>query len=122
MITVWVPVLIAVIAPLGAYILAVRKMSGKIATSDADALWRESGQIRDDYRMRLHDAMDRIAGLETRVASVEAVNAELVQENAGLTREVSRLTSENVKLREQVADLQLANKELEWRIKVLTGS
>jgi len=88
---VWIPLAVAIVAPLGAYILAARKMSGKVATSDADALWREASAIRDDYRNRITLANDRQAALEARVALLEGQNNDLVKENYELKIEISGL-------------------------------
>jgi chromosome segregation ATPase len=91
--SVLVPVLVAIIAPLGAYLLAARKMSGKVNTSDADQLWREAGSIRDDYRERLRISNERQTSLEERVARLEGQNTALVQENFDLKRKVNELES-----------------------------
>jgi chromosome segregation ATPase len=81
----------ALIAPVGAYLLAARRMSGKIATSDASQLWQESKSIRDDYRARLNDAADRAMRLEVRVADLEGTNTKLIQENFELRHKVEAL-------------------------------
>jgi len=112
----WVPLVIAVIAPLGAYLLAARKMSGKVATSDANALWKEASAIRDDYRDRITKANDRQAALETRVATLEGQNNDLVKENYELRTEITSLKTlvstlqATIKRLENVIDVQ--DKEL----------
>lgn len=69
--------LAAVLGPLTAYIVAVRRLSGKIATSDASELWKESAAIRSDYREQLAVAAERLRSLEARVEALEAENAQL---------------------------------------------
>jgi len=108
------PVIVAIIAPLGAYLLAARKMSGKVATSDANALWKEASAIRDDYRDRIVKANDRQAALETRVSALEGQNNELVRENYELRAEVSSLKT-------LVTTLQNTIKHLEGVINVQEG-
>jgi chromosome segregation ATPase len=89
--TVLVPLAIALVAPVGAYLLAARKMSGKIATSDATQLWAEARNIRDDYRSRLIAAGERYSELEARVANLERVNTGLVAENYDLKAKIAEL-------------------------------
>lgn len=55
----------ALISSLGAYLLAARRMSGRIETSAAKELWDESAAMRGDYR-------EQIAGLRRRIAELEA--------------------------------------------------
>lgn len=80
-----------VVAPLVGYVTATRKLSGKIATSEAGQLWEESKAIRDDYRDRLVLTDTRTAALEARVAALEKLNNELMRENADLRERVSSL-------------------------------
>jgi uncharacterized coiled-coil protein SlyX len=104
--TVLVPVAIALAAPVGAYLLAARKMSGKIATSDATQLWKEAKDIRDDYRVRLIAAGERYTDLEGRVANLERINVELVRENYELKAKVVKLDELVGALRETITTLQ----------------
>jgi len=68
----FVPLAVALFAPVGAYLVAARRMSGRIASSEASELWDESRSIREDYRQRLGVAHARIAQLEARVAELQA--------------------------------------------------
>ena len=63
----------ALIAALGAYLLAARRMSGKIATSDASELWREASDIRRDCRDQIAVAATRIQNLEVRIGRLDDV-------------------------------------------------
>lgn len=96
--TTLVAVIAAVAAPIGAYLLAARKMSGRIRTSDASDLWAESRDIREDYKAQLEKANERTSRLEDRVARLERTNAELVGENIVLRARVTEL--------EQLVDTQ----------------
>lgn len=82
------PILVAVLAivagPLVAYVTANRRLSGKIATSEAADLWAESSSIRDDYRAR-------ISTLEARVETLEQKNTELERANDELRRAADEL-------------------------------
>lgn len=57
-------VITAIISALGAYLLAARRMSGRIETSSAKELWDEAAAIRTDYR-------EQNAGLRRRVTELE---------------------------------------------------
>ena len=87
----WVPIVVAIVAPIGAYVLAARKMSGKVSTSDATQLWKEAGAIRDDYRGQLQLADARVQNLEVRIGTLEDKNDILLAENAALKRRVAEL-------------------------------
>jgi chromosome segregation ATPase len=95
----------AVVGPLVAYITASRKLSGKIGTSDADALWSESKSIREDYRDQLGGANRRLVRCEERIAQVEGLNSDLVRENLALRQRIDTLEHENAELKQQIAEL-----------------
>lgn len=101
-----VPLAVALVAPVGAYVLAARRMSGKIATSDAARLWDESRDIRDDYRQRLLSAAERHVALEQRVATLEGKNNELVRENYEFNSKVLACEGTVAQLRETITTLQ----------------
>lgn len=69
-----IPLLVAAIGVLGTYIGVSRRLSGKINTSEADSLWKESASIREGLNKRL-------AELESRVAKLEGINTALREEN-----------------------------------------
>lgn len=80
-------VLAAVVGGLVTYLVAARQLSGRVATTDAAELWKESGAIRDDYRDQIAQAAGRVTALEGRVAGLEARNNELQQRNIELQRQ-----------------------------------
>jgi chromosome segregation ATPase len=85
--------------PLLTYFGTVRKLSGKIGTSDASDLWAESKDQRNYLDKQLERANDRILRMEERMAHLEEKNFELRNENA-------TLRIENAELKLQVAGLQ----------------
>jgi hypothetical protein len=100
------------ISALVTYIVASRRMSGKIATSDASDLWKESADIRDDYRERLHHANDRQVNLEARQAALESRNYELGRENVILQGQIHACERLGDELRATIAALEETIKEL----------
>ena len=114
-----VAIVAAVAAPLGAYLLAARRMSGKIGTSDAKELWSESRAIRDDYRDQLDTANRRTASLERRVAHLEEVNNNLTNDLATSGRENEALKGQVGGLKELVEQLRQTIDRLEGTIRKL---
>ena len=71
--TALIAIFAAAIGPLLVYIAAIRKASGKVASSEAADLWAESAAIRKDYK-------DRIAELERRIERFEDRDREMQRE------------------------------------------
>jgi septal ring factor EnvC (AmiA/AmiB activator) len=97
----------ALAAPVGAYVVASRRMSGKIQTSDATDLWNEARSIREDYASRLQKSNDRTLELETRVAHLEGDNHDLVKENMRLTNKLEQMQRTIDELRETITAMQV---------------
>lgn len=90
--TPWIVALATVlIGPLVAYVTAARKLSGKVATSDASELWKESAAMRDDYRAQLAVLNKVIEGLRARLAALEADNRSLYRETLLLREKLKEL-------------------------------
>lgn len=70
MTTTVIAILAAIAAPLGAYLVAARRFSGRIESSDAKELWEESRSIRDWSQDRIRELTREVAQLreELRVA------------------------------------------------------
>lgn len=117
-----VPLLIAMVAPLGAYLLAARRMSGKVDTSTATELWSEARAIRSDYREQLGMAADRTRQLEERVAKLEGQNNDLVMENLALKTKVVALETLVEAQRGTIAGLEETIERLEATITRLEGN
>lgn len=101
-----VAILIAIAAPLGAYLVAARQFSGKIESSDAKELWAESRSIRDWSQKRITTLNETVARLETRVAALEQTNEELFNERNELFEERNLLQEQVFKLKETISALR----------------
>ncbi len=95
-----------VIGPLVGFLAATRKLSGKIATSDASQLWTAAEAMRKEYRDDLLLSNQRVVALETRVANLETLNHDLSVQNAVLQKRIDVLFRENGTLRVRIALLQ----------------
>jgi chromosome segregation ATPase len=108
------------VAALATYVVAARRASGKIATTEASALWSAAEGMRSELRTALKDANERTVNLERRVADMEGANNALVRENlalqtrnidlggtiAQMRRELDALKAENLELRALVEQMQ----------------
>jgi TolA-binding protein len=84
-----IPIAVAIVTALGAYLASVRRLSGKIGTSEAEDLWAESASMREDYRERLLLADQRIRVLEDKVAKLEDLNQLLNLDNRDLRAQLN---------------------------------
>lgn len=105
------PIVVAALAPVGAYFVAARRMRGQIAESNSKELWTESRSIRDDYRDRISSSDKRVLALESRVAKLEGDNNDLVRENLMLRAKVDALEALVASLRETITRLEGELKE-----------
>lgn len=103
-------IVVAMIAAGGSYLVALRRLSGKIATSEAAELWQESKAIREDYR-------ERLASLEARVAQLEQQNNELVAANLKLRENKNKLESTVASLLARAKSLEEKNARLRAELK-----
>lgn len=119
------PTLIAIIAaiaaPLVTYLVAARRFSGKIESSDAKELWAESRAIRDWSQGRIAVLDATVTRLETRVGVLERNNDTLFQENQILTRQVHDLNLTIVDLRDEIVNLTVQLKASRNRVAELEG-
>lgn len=65
--TVILPIFLAVIASLSAYLVARRQTSGSIGSSTAERLWEEGGKFRTELREEIERQGARIVQLEEQV-------------------------------------------------------
>jgi flagellar motility protein MotE (MotC chaperone) len=77
-------VLAALVAPIGAYLLAAKKMSGKIGTTEAATLWEESRAIREWSAARIDKCDEEILRLKGELDKAKARIAELEKEKRRL--------------------------------------
>lgn len=100
------------ITALGAFIVGNRRLSGRIASSEASSLWTESASIRTYLAEQLEADRKRITDLEARVATAEAGNIALARENLELIRKLTAAEGTIGALRDEVADLRRENDAL----------
>lgn len=97
---------------LTAYWLARKRMSGKVATTDADALWDEANALRRDYREQNAKLMARIDALER---EIEAYRKESVMKDD----RIRHLEDENQRLTARVVELEARLEAVKQAGKVL---
>jgi chromosome segregation ATPase len=107
-----IPLVGIAVTGLVTYIVASRRMSGKIATSDATDLWKESQSIRDDYRDRLDQSNGRTVRLEERLAILESRNVDLARENVVLQGQIHACERLGDELRAIIERLEQTIEEL----------
>lgn len=84
---------VTLVAPLVAYLIAARKASGRIATTEAADLWRESTALRLEYKAQIDRLEEVIDSLRLRITQLEADNQALHRENIALTRKVEEVSN-----------------------------
>ena len=100
-----VAIIVALAAPIGAYLIAARRFSGKIESSDAKELWAESRSIRDWSQGRITTLDDEVRQLKDRVGVLETSNDALARENRALAQQVHDLNETIRELRAEIAVL-----------------
>lgn len=100
------PLIGAFLGPIFAYLVAARRFSGKISTSDASSLWEESGKLRAEYKEEMNELRAITFRLRERVEDLEDKNDTLALENGELRAEVSRLKHENRELKARIEELE----------------
>jgi len=111
-VTTLISLIAALVGALVAYLGTVRKLSGKVRTSDAAQLWDESRAMREDYRSRITELNEVIRRCETRMEALEKRNDELYLENGRLARMVEEHEATIAELRAQVHRLSDENESL----------
>ncbi len=82
-------ILAALIGAGASYVVAARRFSGKIETTEAKELWAESRAIRKWSQERIETLNLTISRLETRNVELEARVEHLEVENTALHREIN---------------------------------
>jgi hypothetical protein len=62
---------VGIVGPVGAYLVAAHKMSGKIATTEAAQLWAESSAIREWSAARIDKCDEEIIRLSNELAEAK---------------------------------------------------
>lgn len=101
-----IPLLGIFIGPIFAYLIAARRFSGRIASSDAASLWQESSNLRKEYKSEMDELRTIVTNLRSRVIDLEDKNEVLYLENGELRAEVSRLRKENSLLKARIEELE----------------
>jgi uncharacterized phage infection (PIP) family protein YhgE len=102
------PVLIfagVVVSGLVTYFVARRNSSGNISTSDAASLWKESNDLRQEYR-------DRAELLEKRLTEVNDKLQSVMEELGTLKANSATMEAKIESLKKIIAELQDENKRL----------
>ncbi len=79
----------ALVGALASYIVAARRFSGKIETTEAKDLWAESRSIRKWSQERIEELNGVVGRLEKRNAELEQRVDNLEAENLALHREIN---------------------------------
>ena len=98
-------IVVALIAPLGAFLLAAKRFSGKINSSEAKELWDASRSIREWSAQQISRQEQKIAVLESRIDSIEKESAALGRENMHLVQQVRDLSDTITELRAEIVAL-----------------
>lgn len=97
-----IAIIVALAAPLAAYLAAVRRFSGKIGSSDAAELWAESRSIRDWSQIRITQLNELVSRLEKKIDECVITNEELREKNQELRETIVSLESDIATLKVQV--------------------
>lgn len=98
----------ALVAALGTYLVARRKNSGDISSSDADALWREANQLRTIYREEAEQLRAEGVVIRTEVTGLRQDIIVLRHETAELRKEAARWREESEKCHDELRLLREA--------------
>jgi peptidoglycan hydrolase CwlO-like protein len=102
------PVLVfagVVVSGLVTYFISKRNNSGSISTSDAASLWKESNDLRQEYR-------DRAEQLEQRLQEVNTKLQAVMEELNTLRSNSVNMSAKIESLKKIIAELQEENKRL----------
>ena len=110
-------IILTIIAPIitatGAYMIAKRKTSGSISTSEAATLWKESNELRQEYRKRAEQLEERLEEVNKKLQSVmeelgklRLNSANMIEKITELKRIIEELRQENKRLLELKGELQ----------------
>lgn len=99
------------------YLIARRRSSGSVATSEAAELWAESGRLRSEMRTRIADLEGQLQ--ESRLANegLREINRQLTEANSGLRDHVEHLLEVNRHLAEEIRDSKDTNRVLLERLR-----
>jgi hypothetical protein len=82
-----VAIVAAIAGPLGVYLVAVRRLSGKVSHSAASDLWAESAAIRKDYQLRISELNTVVLRLEATISELRIQVIKISEENFRFRRD-----------------------------------
>lgn len=85
------PLVAAAITASFGYLVALRKTSGRIATTEASKLWEEAADLRGVYQLEIERLGAEISRCRLEIQELEARNRQLRAEVAQLERKNMRL-------------------------------
>lgn len=94
-----------VVSGIVTYFIARRNNSGSISTSDAASLWKESNDLRQEYRSRAESLEAQLTTVNAKLQSVMDELGKLRSSSADMTVKISELQS-------IIKELQEENKRL----------
>lgn len=98
----WIAVAAALLSPIFAFLIIKTKSSGRINTTEASDLWKESKSIREELR-------DEIMELQREINQLRI-------ENQTMEAEINGLKMENLVLKNEIRILMLENESLKKRL------
>jgi chromosome segregation ATPase len=109
-------IIAAAVASLGSYLVAARRLSGRVGSSEAESLWAESRSIREWSTARISELNQLVGALEGRVGFVESQNNELAKENSSLVQQIRDLSDTITELRAEIVALTVELKKSHERV------
>lgn len=108
-----VMVFLGVIASAGVtYLIARRNSSGSISTSDAASLWKESNDLRQEYRQRAEDLEKQLTEVNSKLQAVMDELGNLKLNSATMIEKIAELKQIITQLREENARLLALKKDV----------
>lgn len=83
------------------YLIAKRNTSGSISTSDAASLWKESNDLRQEYRKRAEDLEKQLTEVNAKLQSVMDELGKLRMNSATMIEKIAELKATINQLREE---------------------
>ncbi len=102
--TILIPLLGVILAPLLTYLVARRRSSGKVDTTEAATLWVEAGKMREEYRTEAESCRVEAEQLRVEQALLREEMAAMRQEAIVLRAEATAWHAEAVELRKLLAE------------------
>lgn len=94
-----------VVSGFATYLIARRNSSGNISTSDAASLWKESNQLRAEYKeraekleARLQEVNDQLSEVMTQLQGMKITSLGMEQKIKELQATIAELRAENQRL------------------------